>query len=152
MRWTWPWGRGPTLRNHYCFPVYFAFSLYVAGAKGDRVRLRIVKKRSHLLPSRAIARFLPPLLQRVQAANMSIQIGDFVQLSDDHARYDMTDGVGIRDGSLRTLRDYGRVTNVEARTKLVEVASVTRRDADGAAITWSYGIRQLKRADQSVGE
>ena len=83
---------------------------------------------------------------------MAIQLGDFVQLSDEHMRYDMTDGVGTRDGSLRTSHDYGRVSSMDARLKLVEVTSVTRLDADGAAIKWSYGARQLKRADQSVGE
>jgi hypothetical protein len=82
---------------------------------------------------------------------MSVQIGDFVQLSDDHARFDMTDGVGTRDGSLRTPHDYGRVSSLDARLKLAEVTSVTRLDAGGSAIKWSYGIRQLKRADQSVG-
>lgn len=81
---------------------------------------------------------------------MSSQIGDFVQLSDDHARFDMTDGVGTRDGSLRTPHDYGRVSSLDARLKLAEVTSVTRLDAGGSAIKWSYGIRQLKRADQSV--
>ncbi len=83
---------------------------------------------------------------------MAIQVGDFVQLSDDHMRYDMTDGVGIRDGSLRNTHDYGKVSGVETRLKLVEVTSVTRLDADGVPIKWSYGVRQLKRADQSVGE
>ena len=83
---------------------------------------------------------------------MAIQIGDFVQLSDEHARYDMTDGVGTRDGSLRTPSDYGRVSGVDARLKLIEVTSVTRLDADAAAIKWSYGVRQLKRADQAVGK
>jgi hypothetical protein len=83
---------------------------------------------------------------------MAIQIGDYVQLSDDHMRYDMTDGVAARDGSLRSVHDYGKVTSVDARLKLVEVASVTRLDADGTAIKWSYGARQLKRADPSVGE
>ncbi len=83
---------------------------------------------------------------------MSIQVGDFVQLSDDHLRYDMTDGVGTRDGSLRTSHDYGRVSAVDGKLKLIEVASVTRLDAEGVAIKWSYGVRQLKRADQSVGQ
>ena len=83
---------------------------------------------------------------------MAIQIGDFVQLSDEHARYDMTDGVGTRDGSLRAPSDYGRVSGVDARLKLIEVTSVTRLDADAAAIKWSYGVRQLKRADQAVGK
>ncbi len=65
---------------------------------------------------------------------MAIQIGDFVQLSEDeHARYDMTDGVGTRDGSLRTPFDYGRVSGVDARLKLIEVTSVTRLDADAGA-------------------
>ncbi len=79
---------------------------------------------------------------------MSSQIGDFVQLSDDHARFDMTDGVGTRDGSLRTPHDY--VSSLEARLKLAEVTSFTLLDAGGSVIKWSYGIRQLKRADQSV--
>lgn len=83
---------------------------------------------------------------------MTIQVGDFVQLSDDHARFDMTDGVGTRDGSLRTSFDYGRVSGLDARSKLIEVTSITRLDAEGAAIKWSYGSRQLKRADPAVGK
>ena len=83
---------------------------------------------------------------------MSIQIGDFVQLAEDHSRYDTTEGLGVRDGSLRTPHDFGRVIGFDSRLKLIEVASITRLDADGAAIKWSYGARQIKRADQSVGE
>ena len=83
---------------------------------------------------------------------MTIQLGDFVQLSDDHARFDMTDGVGTRDGSLRTSFDYGRVSGLDGRSKLIEVTSITRLDAEGAAIKWSYGSRQLKRADPAVGK
>jgi hypothetical protein len=41
---------------------------------------------------------------------------------------------------------------VDSKLKLIEVVSVTRLDAEGAAIKWSYGVRQLKRADQSVGQ
>ena len=81
---------------------------------------------------------------------MSSQIGDFVQLSDDHARFDMTDGVGTRDGSLRTPHDY--VSSLEARLKLAEVTSFTLLDAGGSVIKWSYGIRQLKRADLPLAE
>lgn len=92
------------------------------------------------------------MLSKLAKLKMSFQIGDFVQLSDDHVRYDMTDGLGTRDGSLRTSHDYGRVSGVDGRLKLIEVTSVTRLDAEGAAIKWSYGARQLKRADQSVGE